>query len=125
MTHRTTIVAAMTALLPLMAAAHTTLMQSIPANGSVVKMAPAQLVLRFSEAAALTKLTIQKTGDKEAQTLGPLSRTAAEHFLIAAPKLGPGSYVVRYRALSDDGHVASGTLTFTVSANAAAPKPKP
>jgi methionine-rich copper-binding protein CopC len=85
------VIAAVTAtLFPLLATAHTELKQSAPANGSVVKMAPKQIMLMFSETATLTALSIQKTGDKEA-------------------------YVVKYRALSNDSHVAAGTLKFSVS----------
>jgi methionine-rich copper-binding protein CopC len=120
MKSRVNIVATIAAILPLMAAAHTELKQATPANGSVVKAAPEQIMLMFSEAATLTKLTIQKAGDKGAQKLGPLPKTPAEHFMVAAPKLGPGAYVVSYRALSDDNHVASGTVKFGVSADAKA-----
>jgi methionine-rich copper-binding protein CopC len=111
-----TIVTAIAACLPLVAVAHTQLKQATPANGSVVKTAPAQIMLMFSEAANLTRLTIQKTGDQQAQKLGPLPKAAARHFMIVAPKLGPGAYTVSYRAVSDDNHIASGTVKFTVSA---------
>ena len=116
-----TFVAAMAACIPLLAAAHTELKQATPADGSVMQTPPQQIMLMFSEAANLTALTIQKAGDKEAQKLGPLPKAAAAHFMIAAPKLGPGVYTLNYRAVSDDNHVVSGTLKFTVSADA---KPK-
>jgi methionine-rich copper-binding protein CopC len=123
------IVAAIAALLPLLATAHTALKQATPANGSVVKVAPEQIMLMFSEAASLTMLTIQKSGDKEPQKLGPLPKAAAARFMIAAPKLGPGAYTVSYRAVSDDSHVVAGTVKFSVSpeatpANATGSKPK-
>jgi methionine-rich copper-binding protein CopC len=123
MKRRLVIVAAIATLFPLLAAAHTKLTETAPANGSVVKVAPDQIMLMFSEAANLTKLTIQKAGDKAVQKLGPLPKDAAAHFMIAAPKLGPGSYTLSYRALSDDNHVASGTVTFTIATDAKGTKP--
>jgi methionine-rich copper-binding protein CopC len=34
---------------------------------------------------------------------------------IAAPKLGPGVYVLKWRGMSDDHHVMDGSVRFTVS----------
>jgi methionine-rich copper-binding protein CopC len=120
MKRRATLATLIAVIFPLMAAAHTELKQATPANGSVIATPPAQIMLMFSQAATVTKLTIQKTGDMTVQNLGPLPKAAAEHFMIAAPKLGWGSYVVTYRAVSDDNHVASGTVRFTISADAKA-----
>ena len=110
--------------LPWVAQAHAKLEQAMPANGSVVATAPTSVMLMFDEAATLTAASIQKTGDKAAQKLRPLPKAPAANFTLNVPKLASGSYTVKYRVLTDDNHVMSGTTKFTVSADAkASPKP--
>jgi methionine-rich copper-binding protein CopC len=108
--------AALTA--PLLATAHSTATFTTPASGAVLKAAPAEFMLMFNEASKVTKLTLQKKGDAEEQKLGPLSGDATQHFSIAAPKLAPGEYTLRYRTISLDNHIMSGTVKFTISAAA-------
>ena len=100
---------------PLLAAAHSTATFTTPANGAVLKAAPAEFMLMFNEASKVTKLTLQKKGDAEEQKLGPVSGDATQHFSIAAPKLGPGEYTLRYRTISLDNHIMSGTVKFTIT----------
>jgi methionine-rich copper-binding protein CopC len=97
-------------------AAHTHLLRSVPADGSVATAAPTQLQLGFSEAATLTALSIQKNGESAPIRLAPVSRQPAANFTIDLPPLSAGSYLVNWRALSDDHHLASGSFTFTVQA---------
>lgn len=104
------------ALLPLAAQGHAKLTRATPSEGSTVAVAPTLVALGFNEAATLTALSIQKEGDKAPQKLGPLPKAPAAQFTVALPKLTPGSYVVRYRVLSDDSHVMAGTLKFTLAA---------
>ena len=96
--------------------AHSHLKSSMPADGSTV-MAPKQIMLMFSAAARVTALTIQKDGEAE-QKLAPLPSEPAAHVMVRAPKLTPGKYTVTYRILSNDNHVMSGKLHFTVSDSA-------
>jgi methionine-rich copper-binding protein CopC len=96
------------------AAAHTHLLRSVPADGSVAAAAPKQLQLGFSEAAILTALSIRKDGERAPIALAPVSRRPAAQFTIDLPPLAAGSYLVEWRALSDDHHLASGSLRFTV-----------
>jgi methionine-rich copper-binding protein CopC len=97
-------------------AAHTHLLRSVPADGSVATSAPQQLQLSFSEAATLTALSIQKEGANTPVRLAPVSRQPAAEFIIELPPLAAGSYLVNWRALSDDHHLASGSFRFTVQA---------
>ena len=96
-----------------LASAHAHLHMSMPANHSVVAEAPKQISLQFNEAVQLTAATIQK-GDGPATKLGPLPDAAAKEFNLAAPALEPGNYIVKWRALSDDGHIMSDKLLFTI-----------
>jgi copper transport protein len=94
--------------------AHTHLVKAIPANGSTVSTAPPNFVLTFAEPVKLTTLALQKDAEP-AQKLGPLPAVAAAEISIPAPQLKAGKYVLSWRALSDDGHVMPGKVSFTVS----------
>ena len=96
--------------------AHTHLLRSVPSDGSVATAAPRQLQLDFSEAAALTALSIQKNGEANPIPLAPVSRQPATKFSIDLPPLATGSYRVNWRVLSDDHHIASGSFRFSVQA---------
>jgi methionine-rich copper-binding protein CopC len=91
----------------------------MPADGSTVKSSPEHIMLTFSEPARLTALTIQKDGGEE-QKLAPLPSDASDHVMVTAPKLAPGKYTVSYRVVSDDNHVMSGKLHFSVAEETAA-----
>jgi len=95
------------------ASAHAHLQKSSPADNSVITASPPNLVLNFSEAARLTALSIQKD-DEPAQKLQPPSTAAAQQISVPLPQLTSGTYSVSWHVLSDDGHVMSGTLHFTL-----------
>jgi methionine-rich copper-binding protein CopC len=101
------------------ASAHAHLKKSSPADNSVITTSPSNLVLDFSEAARLTALSIQKGSEPE-QKLKPLPTTAAQQISVPLPPLTPGTYSVIWRVLSDDGHMMSGALHFTLAADHAA-----
>ena len=101
------------------ASAHAHLEKSSPADGSVLTTSPPSIVLSFSEAARLTALSIQR-GDEAKQNLKPLPTNAARQISVPLPPLKPGTYSLTWRVLSDDGHMMSGTLRFTLAAEPAA-----
>jgi len=93
--------------------AHAHLKDSSPADGSRLAAAPAALVLHFSEAARLTALTLEKP-DGASEKL-PRPPAAQLRINVPLPSLAPGAYVVHFRALTADGHVAPGEIRFTVA----------
>ena len=104
---------------PLAALAHAHLAKSDPANDSTLSAAPEHFMLTFSESAHLTSLTLQKDGDAMPQKIAGLPKEASEHFSIPAPKLTAGIYTLRFRNVAtDDNHVSSGSIRFTVAAAA-------
>lgn len=105
---------ALTMLLALPARAHTHLLEAAPADGSTLQGAPRQLQLVFSEAARLTALSIQEAGEAAPRKLTPLPQQPAARFVIDLPQLAAGSYQVKWRALSDDNHLATGSIRFVV-----------
>ena len=101
------------AVLPLSAGAHAHLVQATPANGAVLTQPPSEFRLQLNEPARLTALSLQK--DNEApRKLGGLSSAPSAQWVIAAPKLAPGSYTLSYRLLSDDSHIMSGSIKFRI-----------
>lgn len=95
------------------AAAHAHLRQSVPADGSVLRVSPPQLTLTFSESARLTALWIEPQGGAR-QKVAPLPASPAAEVTVALPPLKPGNYVIAWRVLGDDGHVVPGQLHFTL-----------
>lgn len=91
--------------------AHAHLSASVPPEGSTGK-APEHIVLTFSEAARVTAMTLQNEG--EASRKLPLPANSAAHITVPLPKLLPGRYTLSWRMLSEDGHVTSASLHFTV-----------
>lgn len=100
-----------------LAQAHTHLKESAPAEGTTVKAAPESITLTFSEPAHLTALTVQKDGGDE-QKITPLPTLSAAKISVPAPKLAPGKYTVTWRVVSEDNHIMSGKLHFTVAGGA-------
>jgi methionine-rich copper-binding protein CopC len=95
------------------ALAHAHLTHSAPAEGAHLAAGPAVLELQFSEGAQLTALWIQKDGG-ERQKLAPLPDKPAARISVALPQLSPGQYLVSWRVLASDGHVAPGQLHFSI-----------
>jgi len=110
------------AMIAVTASAHAHLQKSNPADNSVITASPTHLVLSFSEAARLTALSIQKDNEAE-RKLQPPSTAAAQQISVPLPPLAPGAYSVSWHVLSDDGHVMSGTLHFTLAAEHAPDHP--
>lgn len=96
------------------ASAHAHLKQSTPAEGAVVSTAPAQIVLTFSEPAQVTSLSIQHDANQP-EKLSPLPKDAEVTVTVPTPGLKPGKYIVTWRAISDDKHITSGQVHFTIS----------
>lgn len=95
------------------ALAHAHLTASTPAAGARLTTAPAALTLEFSEPAQLTALSIAKAGAAPLKLALPAA--PASHITLALPALTPGTWTVRFRALSGDGHLMPGAVTFTLA----------
>ena len=108
------VVMSMAAFLAGGALAHTQLIETVPADRSVIESAPENVELTFSEPVRLTALSIQMDGAQK-QSLGPLPSQTTEKSSVALPAmLDDGHYVVTWRALSQDTHVVSGEFMFAV-----------
>ncbi len=74
--------------------------------------APTQVQLSFSESVRLTAVTIASGG--ETTSLDVELTDPATDFAVALPELAPGEYVVEWRALSQDTHVVTGEIRFSI-----------
>jgi methionine-rich copper-binding protein CopC len=103
-------------LLATSAAAHSLLLESMPAVGAVLTASPIRVSLRFNNRIEkrLSRLVLAD-GSGEGRVLtvaldGPPNRLEA-----TTPTLAPGDYRLQWRVLSTDGHLVSGVVPFRVA----------
>ncbi len=104
------------------AQAHDQLTGSAPADGSSTAVVPARVTLTFSEPVLAVGTAVVVTGPAGQVQSGPAvltGSTVSEPLRAGSPA---GRYSVTWRATAADGHVVSGTLSFT--ARSASPAPK-
>ncbi len=100
--------------------AHAVLVRSDPAQDAVLRVPPGQVRLWFSEAvdpelstAQVVTPTNQQVGPQQVRVPPAAS---SEIVVTLSSRLEPGVYVVIWRTIStDDGHVESGSFSFTVT----------
>ena len=105
------------ALLPSTAAsAHSELAQSTPADGAELSKAPTQVQLVFGETVqqqgGSIVVSVSDTTVSDATTFATTGNVASIQLVGPA---GPGSYTVKYRIVSADGHIASDTFGYSVT----------
>lgn len=99
------------------AVAQADLKSSAPADKAVVKAAPAELDLFFSEELNLEFTGIKVLGpdNKEVKLGGAMLMNGDTMLMMSvSDTLGPGTYTVQWHALSADGHKTEGKYSFTV-----------
>jgi methionine-rich copper-binding protein CopC len=103
--------------------AHAILVRSTPAQDAAVTQAPEKVELWFNEgvgneyaALAVIDSSGARVDGKDAQrgTLDP------SYLSVSLPKVAAGTYTVRYRVLSADGHVVSGKYNFVLQSSESA-----
>lgn len=105
------------------ASAHASLLRSSPVEGAVIKAAPAEIVLGFSE--TVTPLVIDlRSPDGSSTRLA--SRIAGADLAIAWPASKvEGTYLLSWRVVSADGHPVAGGLSFSLGSPSAVPPASP
>jgi copper transport protein len=104
---------AMLALSHVGALAHAYLVESRPADGDLLKSAPATIELLFNESVEVTSLSHVDPAGAVARLEAPSGRAA--RVSIPAPQgMGEGSHLVSWRVVSEDGHTVSGSLVFSI-----------
>ncbi|MFI2202043.1 copper resistance CopC/CopD family protein [Streptomyces sp. NPDC020192] len=100
------------------ASAHAALTGSDPAQGVVVKQAPTQVSLTFSEKVAMNddSLRVLDPRGKPVQTGKPANVSGTTYAVQLKSGLGKGTYTVTYQVVSADSHPVSGAYTFSIGA---------
>ena len=116
--------------LPLAASAHSPLATLSPKDGAVLEQAPAEVEMVFKSLVKLIKLEMQKLNSEECGSfLGCIFSSnkgknialnkdflmkKSKQYLIGMPSLDAGDYIIKWRALGEDGHVIKGEFRFKV-----------
>ncbi|MCC9710913.1 copper resistance protein CopC [Streptomyces sp. MNU76] len=102
------------------ASAHAVLTGSDPREGTVLKTAPKQVTVSFSESVALTEDSVRVLDpDSRPVTAGDPERAQGRADTARVPLtdgLEQGTYTVSWRVLSEDSHAISGAFTFSIGA---------
>ncbi|MGW2490152.1 copper resistance CopC/CopD family protein [Streptomyces sp. NPDC001606] len=100
------------------ASAHAALTGSDPAQGVVVKQAPTQVSLTFSEKVAMNddSLRVLDPRGRPVQTGAPAETGGTTYAVRLKSGLGKGTYTVTYQVVSADSHPVAGAYTFSVGA---------
>ena len=99
------------------AAAHSVVTSSNPANGSSVAVGPDQVTITFNEPLQSSFATLTVVGpDGNLWSKGDPTVAGPHGQRRRSVTLGPtGEYTIAYRVTSADGHPVSGTRTFTLT----------
>ncbi|MFF7467644.1 copper resistance protein CopC [Streptomyces sp. NPDC008092] len=100
------------------ASAHATLNRSDPADAALLKTAPQQITLTFSESVSLSDGSLRVLSPKNLRvdrgTVGHAAGKGDTARVGLAGKLPEGTYTVAWRAVSSDSHPISGAFTFSI-----------
>lgn len=100
------------------ASAHATLQESSPAAGEVLAELPGVVELTFDESVGTPAEVVVLDPDGDPIEVGRPSILDATMWVEIVPSASPaeGTYTVSYQATSEDGHLVSGSLGFSVGA---------
>jgi hypothetical protein len=99
---------------PNVAFAHAHLDHASPAVGSTVETAPQELTLWFTQKLEPSFSGVDVTGPNGASTSAGKAQVSGNTMHIGIKADGPGTYHVRWHAVSVDTHKTQGNFTFTV-----------
>ncbi|MCA0900098.1 MULTISPECIES: copper resistance CopC family protein [Microbulbifer] len=101
----------------LQAAAHAKLVESVPADGSMLQQSPAALSLTFNKPVRLVKLILSAEQHGNIDFSFQPARVPSAALEFALPKLAVGNYKVEWVAMGADGHKMSGSFQFMQHVN--------
>lgn len=100
------------------ASAHNTFVDSSPANGQVLAVAPANWSVTFASDVPLDSASgeIVRSDGSRASLASPTHGQTTTTVVFALPSDLTGSVTARWRLVGTDGHVISGRVTFSIGA---------
>src|SRR4051794_18003541 len=117
MTRRLIVATALLALVPAAAAqAHAELEHTMPARHRALDAGPRAVSLTFSEAVQAPDGALRVTDGDGRTVSGPVQTSGSTVAVRVHHRLEAGKYRVRWRVVSDDGHVVSGSYRFKIRA---------
>ena len=102
------------------AGAHTKVEKTRPATDAPLDSSPPTIEIQFKHAVQMTSVVVLDA-EKSERKLAFTPATSAALITINEPALQPGRNEIRWKGLSKDGHVISGTLIFVVKQSSANP----
>lgn len=102
---------------PAVASAHATLLEATPGEGTVLTDSPGEISLRYDESVGISSGAVKVLApDGSRLELGEIVNRDEGRVVAASlpPELGPGTYTVLWRVLSEDTHSIFGATTFSV-----------
>jgi methionine-rich copper-binding protein CopC len=100
------------------AAAHTTLESSTPPSGATLDQSPASIEMTFHHPVNLTSVVVVDASKTE-RKLEFAPHAAATTFQLPNPQLVAGRNEIKWKGLSKDGHVVTGSLTYEIGSKQA------
>lgn len=107
-------VALLTMVVPRTAFAHTALSGANIEAGTTLSELPEKLELTFGKPVGLAKIEFVKSGRDESFDI-KLPRRMNKTHTVELPDLPAGDYVIKWRAVAQDGHVMKGEIAFTLA----------
>ncbi|MEU0164137.1 copper resistance protein CopC [Streptomyces iakyrus] len=114
------------------ASAHAVLTNANPADAAVVKTAPTQVTLTFTESVSLSDGSVRVLSPQNQRVNKPADHLGGKANTVRAQlrgKLSIGTYTVAWRVVSADSHPISGAFTFSIgkpsATSAVAPSESP
>ena len=104
-------------LLPASVWAHAGLVKAVPTRRAVLTHVPARVQLWFNERleAHFCSLSVWNAGGQQVDSGDvQVARDDPKHLSVGLTALVPGTYTVKYRVLSVDGHMIEDQFPFTV-----------
>jgi copper transport protein len=100
---------------------HAVLVETIPADGELLAVAPDRIVVRFNEpVSAIAAQVLDATG-RDVTPIDAARVHDGELQIALPPSLTTGTYVVSYRVVSLDGHPIGGSLMFSIGERSTRP----
>ncbi|ADM10811.1 hypothetical protein PB2503_00210 [Parvularcula bermudensis HTCC2503] len=94
--------------------AHVTIKASSIEDGATLRVAPDEFSFSYSADVRLVGITLSgPESEDEALSFAPDSGFASA-YQASLPELGPGSYLIEWRAMAKDGHVMQGSISFDI-----------
>ncbi|CAL4869443.1 hypothetical protein MMA231_03735 (plasmid) [Asticcacaulis sp. MM231] len=106
------VLSAALAALPLSVGAHTALTGSVPESGAILEQSPPSIALTFASPVRLTQIRDVNGSKSKRLPFAPTGKS--DSFTVQAPNLPAGRNELRWKALSEDGHVMEGTILVVI-----------